>query len=68
MYIDENKKGPSPTDKHTYIKYVGAWLNMQWCNYNENIGSLNSKTINKIWTDFIETYKQYVLYNKKKYD
>jgi len=59
LYIDENKKRPSRTDKDKIIKTLGKWLQHQMANYKKNTWIMKDPVIKAKWEEFTNTYKEY---------
>ena len=59
-YIVENKKPPSAANKDTKIKYLGHWFTMQKINYKNRRQIMQDDEIRKIWSEFIDEYKEYI--------
>jgi superfamily II DNA or RNA helicase len=60
-FIDNNGKTPSSKCKNREENTLGHWLSYQKTNYNKKKEIMKNKNIRKIWEDFIEEYKNYLL-------
>jgi ribosomal RNA-processing protein 8 len=59
QFIDEHKKRPLHGSKDTVEKKLGSWISNQQINYKKQIKSMNEEDKRKIWSDFLEEYKEY---------
>ena len=64
-YISENKKRPSQRDKNKEIKKLGCWILTQQKNHKIKKDIMSNENIYKIWTQFMENYKEYVSSHKE---
>ena len=64
-FIDENKYKPSYNDENINIKKLGKWIFDQNYYYNKKLHLMKNDEIYKLWTDFIETNKQYFMSNEE---
>jgi co-chaperonin GroES (HSP10) len=60
-FININEKRPSSKSKNREEKTLGHWLSYQKTNYNKKKEIMKNKNIRKIWEDFVEEYKNYLL-------
>jgi superfamily II DNA or RNA helicase len=65
IYIKENNKLPSRSNKDNRIKQLCSWLNNQKNYYKYIIKSMKNKEIYNNWTRFTEEYKEYLLSNEE---
>jgi hypothetical protein len=67
-YMKENNKKPSSESKNRNVKKLGRWLSHQRESYTKNIDIMKNLEIKKIYENFIQEYKIYLMkYSKKKY-
>ena len=61
VYMDENKKRPSKTDKDKNVNYLGQWMSQQTKNYKKQIYIMKDDAIRQKWEEFItdDKYKVY---------
>ena len=65
IYIKENNKLPSRSNKDNRIKQLCSWLNNQKNYYKNIIKSMKNKEIYNNWTRFTEEYQDYLLANEE---
>ena len=72
VYIKENNKLPSKTDKDDGISILGSWVSWQKQNYkNKEHTIINDKvndTIRKEWGDFVEKYPEVFIVGDEKWN
>jgi len=61
VFININGKTPSRYNKNRQENILGIWLSTQKANYNEKQFIMKNEDIIKIWKEFIEEYKNYLL-------
>jgi len=61
IYIDENNKRPSKTNKDNNINILGTWITHQQSNYKNKTQNMKDINIYNKWTEFIndKKYKTY---------
>jgi hypothetical protein len=66
IYIDENEKKPSYSDKNDKVKKLSKWLSHQVTNYKKNQRIMKNENIRNKWYEFIndEKYKKYFISNE----
>ena len=67
-FIDNNKKRPSKESTNNDEKRLGAWIQAQQNNYKKNKESMKTKERKNIWSEFIETYKEYFISDDEKWN
>ena len=65
IYIDDNNKRPSHSDKNISIKKLAIWLTHSLKNYDKNEQIMKNNEIRKIWEEFIDKYKIYFQSNEE---
>ena len=68
IYIDENNKLPSNTDKNKEIKVIGTWIGTQQKNYKKKEKIMKNQEIYNIWTEFITEYQEYFVDNETQWN
>jgi len=58
-YIDDNKKRPSSRETNVEIEKLSRWQSHQVTNYKNKDDIMKNPEIYKLWTNFIEEYKEY---------
>ena len=66
-YIDENKKRPNSNDKDNNTKQLGHWITNQLKNYKNKEYNMKDLNIRKLWDEFTEEYKEYLLSNEEEW-
>ena len=61
IFINKNNKSPASTDKDQNIAKLGRWIVEQRINYKNKIKSMNDEPRCKLWEQFLEEYKEYLL-------
>ena len=56
LYINENNKRPSSTDKNIEINFLGQWLCTQSNNYKKQMDIMKRLEIRLLWEEFITEY------------
>jgi hypothetical protein len=59
MFINDNKRRPSPYSKTQEEKQIGQWLSSQVTNYKKKFKGMKYESRYNIWTQFLEEYKEY---------
>jgi len=67
-FIDEHKKTPSSISINSEEKILGQWLSSQKQNYKNKIKSMETEERQKLWNEFKEEYKEYLLNDSEKWD
>ena len=60
-FINNNGKTPSKYNKNIDTQRLGIWLSDKKKNYNDKQFIMKNEDIIKIWKEFIEEYKDYLL-------
>ena len=60
QFIEDNNKRPSPTSKNSKEKTLGIWLTRQVRNYKNKAKGMKDEERYKLWTEFLEEYKEYL--------
>jgi superfamily II DNA or RNA helicase len=60
-FININGKTPSQYNKNRQENILGCWLSTQKRTYNNKQNIMKNENIRKIWEDFIEEYKQFII-------
>ena len=68
LFINENKKRPSDSSKNKEEKLLGVWLCHQITNYKNKTDGMKNEDRRKVWEDFVEECKEYLLDNDEKWD
>ena len=55
------EKTPSQYNKNRQENILGCWLSTQKANYNKKQQIMKNEDIRKIWEDFIEEYKKFII-------
>jgi hypothetical protein len=63
LYIDENNKRPSESNKDNKIKQLGQWISDQQKKYAKNKHNMLNEDIRKQWKEFIEDKKYSKYFN-----
>jgi superfamily II DNA or RNA helicase len=63
LYINENNKRPSESNKDNKIKQLAKWIGHQQNNYKKNKGIMSNEYIRKKWKNFIEDDKYKIYFN-----
>ena len=58
-FMDTNKTRPNSNSKNIPEKKIGKWITSQQRNYNTRRKSMNDPKKYKLWTAFLEKYKEY---------
>ena len=58
IYIKENNKLPSRSNKDNNIKQLGQWFSTQKNNYDKKLYNMKNEEIYNKWYEFIEKYKK----------
>jgi hypothetical protein len=65
IFIDENKKRPSPTSKNETEKKLGNWIGFQQQTYKKKINAMKDTAKYDLWTKFIQEYREYFKSNNE---
>ena len=67
LYIDENCKRPSQTDKNKEIRKLGIWTTQQVQKYKKREGNMANEKIYNNWREFTNNsiYKEYFISNEE---
>lgn len=68
IFIDNNKKKPNYKAQYIEEKFLGHWLAKQIRNYKKKLQILANDNFRKIWEDFNDEYKEYLLTPKELWD
>jgi ribosomal RNA-processing protein 8 len=60
QFINNKGKTPSDGSKYEDEKKIGGWLQTQRSNYKNNSEGMKDETRYKLWTEFLEEYKEYL--------
>jgi superfamily II DNA or RNA helicase len=60
-FIDDNKKTPSEDAKDKDVQVLGRWFSHQKRNYKTHNKRMKNEKYRKIWEEFVEEYKEFVL-------
>ena len=66
-FIEENDKRPSSTSTDEHEKYIGIWLVSNLQNYKNSNKSMNDENQKKLWIEFYDKYKIYLLPDSEKW-
>jgi ribosomal RNA-processing protein 8 len=59
QFINVKKKRPSEEEKEPNETFLGNWITNQQSNYKYKTGGMKDETRYKLWTAFLEEYKEY---------
>jgi superfamily II DNA or RNA helicase len=59
LYINNNNKNPSPTDKNLELKTLGAWVKTQNNSFKNKTNIMKNDEIYNTWSNFIQEFSQY---------
>ncbi len=62
-FINMNKKTPTQQSKNAKEKNLGSWLSRQQKNYKNKTDGMKHEERYKLWTQFLEEYKEYFITN-----
>jgi superfamily II DNA or RNA helicase len=66
-FIEENDRRPSSTATNEDEKYIGIWLVSNLQNYKNSNKSMNDDNQKKLWIEFYDKYKIYLLPESEKW-
>lgn len=67
LYINQNQKKPTETNKSKEISKLGVWISVQHRNYTNRQFNMNNENIRQLWEEFNQEYNIYLLKNKEKW-
>jgi superfamily II DNA or RNA helicase len=67
IFINNTNKKPLICSKNNEEKIIGQWFSQQQTNYYSKFKSMKHEERYKLWTQFLEDYKQYLLTNDEKW-